>query len=607
MSERPMEDPNPHQNPPTDGGALSETASGKGRTPDGQPHHPNGDGNGNGVVSVEDCETHNYSSVASGPTRSRPNSRGLSTSAGQSVASPTSPVKEEPPAPVNPPGSEVTMQDVRPEDEALSIGGGRRNSPLPAGALPPLAGTRSGPGPKTPPAALGAASDMGTPMTPGASGGNSHVAEQDITIGDVLPSKGEGSLAAHSNVQPIEEGSRAAGPVVAPAAAPARATADAGCMHTCSAPKGKSASESRSTTSGTNDGTTGSKPMAVTTTGTTTTSSGPNEKVRDVDTDVPAATSARGNDGRRHYEDLDQDPPSDVESDDESFQAAKPPCASCCIDRSDPDSWRYQKPRKTGIERPLHANQIAAFIVFVLGNVFYYTGTVPAYVLPYKDGADNAPEMICAIAIATPFMLVFLFAWIALTFIEAGDFGKEGEMCTYCARRTAKNSKHCKACNKCVSGFDHHCKWLNVCIGSKNYKLFLVYVASGFLMILSAFSLSIAVVAKWWHTLEGYNAYFRAGPILCATLMLVSSFPMGHLFFFHIMLSIRGLTTYQHILLKREKKLNRKTQDPKKKERRLFFLSKKSKKERETRPSQGGQGNQLEQELAKAAAAMRGD
>ncbi|EFJ36864.1 hypothetical protein SELMODRAFT_164924, partial [Selaginella moellendorffii] len=95
--------------------------------------------------------------------------------------------------------------------------------------------------------------------------------------------------------------------------------------------------------------------------------------------------------------------------------------------------------------------------------------------------------------------------------------------CSLCEAEIFKFSKHCRACDKCVDGFDHHCRWINNCIGKKNYRTFVSLMVSGLLLG------------------------------LCTVLALLATFPLGQLFFFHLILIHKGISTYDYIVAMRER------------------------------------------------------
>ncbi|KAH9599796.1 Palmitoyltransferase [Trypanosoma melophagium] len=235
---------------------------------------------------------------------------------------------------------------------------------------------------------------------------------------------------------------------------------------------------------------------------------------------------------------------------------ATPPCASCCVDRSDPDSWRHNRPRRHAFQRPFHMLQIIALSLITICCVLFWSAIVPAYILLYSRGVYSSclPEMVALIILTGGGIFSTCTLWAILSFRENGDVSNEGEPCTYCHRLTHVESRHCKACNKCVRGFDHHCKWLNVCIGTNNYRIFMGFLVSALLSTTLVFLSGVVLLARWWKPLGAYSWYFRVGPIVLSTLMLVPVLPLLHLLSFHIWLCHLHMTTYQYIVMQRQPK-----------------------------------------------------
>lgn len=233
------------------------------------------------------------------------------------------------------------------------------------------------------------------------------------------------------------------------------------------------------------------------------------------------------------------------------------PLFSCMENRDDPGSWKLYERRRHAFQRPLHLFQCIAFVLTLLGFLFHFTAVVPATVVLYKDGHKILPELVCFTVIGVVGSISVYGSWLIVSFRENGDTANEGGLCCYCRVRTDTQSKHCKACNKCVAEFDHHCKWLNMCIGSKNYKVFMWYVTSAVVFMTYAIAAPIALLAKWWGPLGDHNWYYRIGPIILIVIMAIGMPPIAHLFGFHIMLNIKGVSTYEYIIAKRTGQLNR--------------------------------------------------
>ncbi|MCO5552664.1 hypothetical protein L7F22_006180 [Adiantum nelumboides] len=141
---------------------------------------------------------------------------------------------------------------------------------------------------------------------------------------------------------------------------------------------------------------------------------------------------------------------------------------------------------------------------------------------------------------------------------------EEALFCTLCNVEVCKLSKHCRNCDKCVDGFDHHCRWLNNCVGRKNYITFVVLMASSLLLLVLNWGTGIAVLVRCIVSksnierkiLERLGSGFSRTPFaivvaLCTLVALLASIPLGELFFFHLILIKKGITTYEYVMAMR--------------------------------------------------------
>jgi hypothetical protein len=229
------------------------------------------------------------------------------------------------------------------------------------------------------------------------------------------------------------------------------------------------------------------------------------------------------------------------------------PLFVCQQDASDPDSWQNYAPRRHAFQYPLHPMHLSALFVTVVGIVLFWTAVIPPLI------AFAAWEVVVPLMVLNGgFSALLIVAQMYISFAENGDVDDIGDPCTYCRARTLPDSRHCKACNKCITGFDHHCKWLNTCIGSRNYRWFLAYLIGTSCGMLTALAGSMALLIKFWDDIPhhlGGSEYYRAGPIVLASLMFAGALPILHLVGFHVNLIRRGVTTYEYILEMREEEM----------------------------------------------------
>ncbi|XP_022776811.1 probable protein S-acyltransferase 22 [Durio zibethinus] len=137
--------------------------------------------------------------------------------------------------------------------------------------------------------------------------------------------------------------------------------------------------------------------------------------------------------------------------------------------------------------------------------------------------------------------------------------------CSLCEVEVFKYSKHCRVCDKCVDHFDHHCRWLNNCIGKRNYRQFFTLMVSALLLLILQWSTGILVLICCFIERKQFSldiasklgSSFSLVPFvivvaLCSILAMIATLPLAQLFFFHILLMKKGITTYDYIIALRE-------------------------------------------------------
>ncbi|VAI86977.1 unnamed protein product [Triticum turgidum subsp. durum] len=135
--------------------------------------------------------------------------------------------------------------------------------------------------------------------------------------------------------------------------------------------------------------------------------------------------------------------------------------------------------------------------------------------------------------------------------------------CTLCNAEVRKFSKHCRSCDKCVDGFDHHCRWLNNCVGRKNYFTFFALMTTSLLWLAIEVGVGIAVLVMCFANTNAEKIIqdklgngltrlpFATIVGIFTLLSLVACVPLGELFFFHMLLIRKGITTYEYVVAMR--------------------------------------------------------
>uniref|UniRef100_A0A7N0U062 S-acyltransferase n=2 Tax=Kalanchoe fedtschenkoi TaxID=63787 RepID=A0A7N0U062_KALFE len=136
--------------------------------------------------------------------------------------------------------------------------------------------------------------------------------------------------------------------------------------------------------------------------------------------------------------------------------------------------------------------------------------------------------------------------------------------CTLCNTEVRKFSKHCRSCDKCVDGFDHHCRWLNNCVGRRNYVTFIALMAISLLWLVIEAVVGIAIFVRCFVNKSGMEAEiiarlgngFSRAPYatvvaICTAVSMLACVPLGELFFFHMILIRKGITTYEYVVAMR--------------------------------------------------------
>ncbi|KAK6141214.1 hypothetical protein DH2020_025045 [Rehmannia glutinosa] len=123
---------------------------------------------------------------------------------------------------------------------------------------------------------------------------------------------------------------------------------------------------------------------------------------------------------------------------------------------------------------------------------------------------------------------------------EQDATGEDALFCTLCNAEVRKFSKHCRSCDKCVDGFDHHCRLV-------------IEAGVGIGVLVRCFVNKSHMEAEIVDRLgNGFSrAPFATVVAICTAVSLLACVPLGELFFFHMILIRKGITTYEYVVAMR--------------------------------------------------------
>lgn len=125
--------------------------------------------------------------------------------------------------------------------------------------------------------------------------------------------------------------------------------------------------------------------------------------------------------------------------------------------------------------------------------------------------------------------------------------------CSSCHIYRPPRTVHCGACGCCIERLDHHCPWIGTCVGKRNYKYFILFMWSLFLICL------FAIITCGGHIAD-YKSFGRksgtdeisisgaqVGSIVILTITCGLSLFVFFLFGYHQYLLCRNETTNENL------------------------------------------------------------
>ncbi|CAG9335976.1 unnamed protein product [Blepharisma stoltei] len=235
---------------------------------------------------------------------------------------------------------------------------------------------------------------------------------------------------------------------------------------------------------------------------------------------------------------------------------------------------RIKPTRNHGLNAPINIYQVLSWIVNLFNIIISSLILIPTMNLPSK--------IIYTILYSTTQIISIIYAYRAticdptdpllLSYREKVKRGERPEavsyqaFCTICNCNVSLKAKHCGQCNRCVDNFDHHCKWLNNCIGQKNYHLFTQLIAILEINMLTITAFGLTQLCEYYVNYDEYvdkvsdiSSSINPKSFLILTFIVtieaaIIAFLTAHLLALHVWLKMKGMTTFEYILSRRNKK-----------------------------------------------------
>ncbi|KAA1097432.1 Eukaryotic peptide chain release factor GTP-binding subunit [Puccinia graminis f. sp. tritici] len=128
--------------------------------------------------------------------------------------------------------------------------------------------------------------------------------------------------------------------------------------------------------------------------------------------------------------------------------------------------------------------------------------------------------------------------------VNIGDYIVPLKWCRRCRTYRPPRASHCRICDFCILQSDHHCTFLNNCIGRKNYFVFLIFLFTTAVAMLSTIAISISHLALMTDPAVNPEAI---GNYIVIALAFLLGVPVFGLLVFHMRLISKNVTTTERL------------------------------------------------------------